>query len=117
MLKAKEAVELALTSTKNVNEMLDKIEEQIILSATDGGRSINLSELFPDKFPAYSVGEYERHPELTKFQERVQSKVKEDGYGFIVYARRTDANRTLGSMADPEDPPRIVISCGFEVRW
>ncbi len=117
MLKAKEAVELALNSATNVNCMIDKIEEQIILSATNGGRKINLSELFPEKFPGFSLEEFEPQPELTQFQERVKSVLKENGYGFTIQYETFDANHTLGSMAGPEDPPRIVTSNWFEVRW
>lgn len=117
MLKAKEAVELALASTKAVNEMIDDIEHQIVLTATNGGRSINLSELFPKQFSSFSLEEFERQPELTKFQERVKSILRENGYGFTIQYETFDANHTLGSMAGPEDAPRIVTSNWFEVRW
>lgn len=117
MLKAKEAVEMALASTKNVNEMIDKIEQQIILSAKDGGRKINLSELFPEKFPGFSLEEFDREPELTRFQESIRSKVNEDGYTFTIQHETFDANHTLGSMASPEDPPRLVTSNWYEIRW
>lgn len=117
MLKAKEAVEMALASAKNVNEMIDKIEQQIILSATDGGRSINLSELFPKEFSSFALEEFDKLPKLSKFQERVKLILQQNGYGFTIQCNQYDTNRSFGSMSNPEDPPRMVSNNWFEVRW
>jgi len=117
MLKAKEAVEMTLASTKNVNEMIDKIEQQIILSAKDGGRSINLSKLFHQEFPSFALEEFDKSPRLTKFQERVKSILQENGYGFTIRSDQCDVNHTLGSMADDEDAPRLIFNNWIEVRW
>lgn len=117
MLKAKEAVEMILASEKKVGELIDKIEQQIILSAQEGGRNINLSKLFPNEFGEFTLEEYQREPKLTVLQEKAGNVLKNHGYGFSLSAQTYAHNSTLGSMADPDDPPRILRRNWFEVRW
>lgn len=117
MISAEEASNLVSLSDLELTKILGMIGDEITKLATDGKRSINLSQ----SFSSWRVFDVNKRPYqgliLSPLQKKIKQAFMDKGYSFIFSEHTFDRTKQFGYMADDNEVSIMDTTYFFEIKW